>query len=67
MSGVNSNGVNGGLANALNEADLYFAGVGSQQLAQMQVADSGYTSSSVTANQHQGGQTNGNNDDLLIL
>lgn len=71
------NGSNGNLAGALEEADMYFSGVG--QMAEMQISDGGYTASPVTANMGQGvmatgggfgggnAHGNGGQDDLLML
>lgn len=39
VSGMNGGGGGGDLAGALDAADMYFAGVGNQQLAQMQLND----------------------------
>ncbi len=70
-----------GLAAAVDAADLYFSGIGSQQLAQMQLADGGFATSPVTGapgeslyvvNQNQPQQVfqpsvGGGNGDLLLL
>jgi hypothetical protein len=76
VSGMNGGGAD--LAGALDAADMYFASVGNQQLAQMQLNDEpGGTS----AGGWDGGQTGGGmthagmgqtgyasqNDDLLVL
>jgi AP-2 complex subunit beta-1 len=73
-SAVNNGMAGGNLEAALNEADMYFSGVGSQQFAQMQLGDAnggGYVTSPVTAGMpgngvhHRGGD--GGGDDLLML
>jgi AP-2 complex subunit beta-1 len=73
-SAVNNGMYGGNLAAALDEADMYFAGVGSQQMATMQLGGDGgdFTAHPVTAGMHgngvhASGRANGGGDDLLIF